>query len=200
MSTDTTVPATDTPNAVTPDTSAEIKVQASETVVSQPSATNPPPIPVVPEKYDLKLEEGSLLDPSHVEQFESFAKEKKMTQEQAQEFLQREHKAIQSFYESQQQKFEQTKEAWKQQTISDPEIGGEKFNENIELAHRALKQFGSETFMQAIESTGYGNHPEMVRVFARIGKMMAESKIVTPGTQTGGPSKNMADIFYGDKN
>lgn len=193
MSTDTQAPATDTTNA------------AATTEVTTPAAVTPSPAtevkpqtqdPVIPEKYELKLEEGSKLDPSYVEKFSAFAKEKKMTQEQAQEFLAREHTAVQSYYDQQLQNFEKTKEAWKQQTISDPEIGGEKFNENVELAHRALKQFGSENFIKEIDATGYGNHPELVRVFARIGKMMSESKMVIPGTQSGG-TREMSDVFYG---
>lgn len=150
-------------------------------------------------KYDLKLAEGAMLDQAYVEQFSQFAKENKLTQEMAQGFLNREQNLLNSYVQKQQQEFEATQKAWVAEIEKDPEIGGEKLKENVELAHRALKQFGSEKFLSELEQTGYGNHPELVRVFAKIGQLIKEDKMVSPNANSGG-TRTLEDVFYGGKN
>ena len=205
MSTETVqTAATETPNAVQANDAAKVEAvantdaaAANQTTQTQQDAINPVEA-VVPEKYELKLQEESLIDQSYLESFEAYAKEKKLSQDQAQELLQREETARKSYYDSQIQKWEQVKEQWKQQTIADPEIGGEKFAENAELAKRTLEKFSTPQFVSALDSSGYGNHPELVRVFARIGQAMREAKIIGGNVNTGG-QKSIEDIFYGSK-
>lgn len=164
---------------------------------NQAAPDTTPQAPAVPEKYDFKLDEGSLLDTAHVEQFSQFAKEKKLTQDQAQEFLQREAQALNSFVQKQQQEFEKVQAEWVNQIKTDPEIGGDKFNQSIELAHRALKEFASDSFLKELETTGYGNHPELVRVFAKIGNLIKEDKMISPSAAGG--TRSIEEIFYGKK-
>jgi uncharacterized protein YnzC (UPF0291/DUF896 family) len=203
MSTEQTqVAATDTPNAVQANeaVAAETAAAASVQEKTQTQDAVPKPAePVIPEKYELKLDEGSLIDSSYLEKFQTYAKEKKLTQEQAQELIQREDATRREYLEAQRSKWAETTENWKKQAQADAEIGGEKFAENVEHAHRALEKFSTPQFKQALDSSGYGNHPELVRVFARIGRMMAESKMIVPGANTGG-SKELTEIFYGNKN
>lgn len=204
MSTETVLPtATETPNAVQANDAANVEATANTNAATANQQTQTtqdakPVEPVVPEKYELKLQEESLIDQSYLESFEAYAKEKKLSQDQAQELLQREETARKSYYDSQIQKWEQVKEQWKQQTIADPEIGGEKFAENAELAKRTLEKFSTPQFVSALDSSGYGNHPELVRVFARIGQAMREAKIIGGNVNTGG-QKSIEDIFYGSK-
>lgn len=205
MSTETVqAAATETPNAVQANDAVNVEASANTDAAlsnqqTQTTQDAPKPAePVVPEKYDLKLQEESLIDSAYLEQFQAYAKEKKLTQDQAQELLQREETARKSYYDSQIQKWEQVKEQWKQQTIADPEIGGEKFAENAELAKRTLEKFSTPQFVAALDSSGYGNHPELVRVFARIGQAMREAKIIGGNVNTGG-QKSIEDIFYGSK-
>jgi len=205
MSTETVqTAATETPNAVQANDAAKGEASANTDAATANQQTQTtqdapkPAEPVVPEKYELKLQEESLIDSAYLESFEAYAKEKKLSQDQAQELLQREETARKSYYDSQIQKWEQVKEQWKQQTIADPEIGGEKFAENAELAKRTLEKFSTPQFVSALDSSGYGNHPELVRVFARIGQAMREAKIIGGNVNTGG-QKSIEDIFYGSK-
>lgn len=172
-------------------------VETQQTIETKPTEEQQPTQEVVvPEKYDLKLDDGAVLDSAYLEQFSQFAKEKKFTQEQAQEFLSRENALLSGFVQKQQQEFEAMQKAWVDEVKKDSEIGGEKFNESVELAHRALKQFGSEKFLNELESTGYGNHPELVRVFAKIGQLLKDDKMVSPNSNNGG-TKSLEEIFYG---
>ena len=195
MSTDTPQAAQVTPNA------AEVNNQAQTPAVNTPAAA---PVetpaaqakPVVPEKYELKLPENTRLSPEFVDKVSLYAKEKQLTNEMAQEILNREAAAVDGYYNQHVQLFEKTVETWKQDAMKDPEIGGDGFTKNVELAHRALEKFSTPAFKDALETTGYGNHPELIRIFARIGKLMAEDRMVVPGAQTGG-SKTYEEIFYG---
>lgn len=174
---------------------APVENSQVEQQAKQVAPETTPQAPAVPEKYDFKLDDGSLLDAAYVEQFSQFAKEKKLTQDQAQEFLQREAQALNSFVQKQQQEFEKVQAEWVNQIKNDSEIGGEKFNQSIELAHRALKQFASDSFLKELETTGYGNHPELVRVFAKIGNMIKEDKMISPSAAGG--TRSIEEIFYG---
>lgn len=65
-------------------------------------------------------------------------------------------------------------EAWAVASKADPEIGGTSYDTNVALAQLAVGKFGTPELKEAFETMGLGNHPEFVRVFARIGKAMAE--------------------------
>jgi midasin (ATPase involved in ribosome maturation) len=142
-----------------------------------------------PEKYELKLPEDSPLDPESIDKLKSIAKEHGMSNEEAQAFLENHSKAVQQDI--------MAKEArWRSEVETDKELGGDKFKESIAMAERAVKQFGSESLLKELDKSGLGSHPEVIRVFARIGRAMADDKLVMPGQQSGG-AKSMEDIFYG---
>ncbi len=197
-----TTPAQGNPQTPAVDASAAVSTPAAQVPaaeVAKPIESQTVVPGVVPEKYDLKMPEGSPLKPEYLEKISSYAKEKKLSNDQAQELLQQQHSVVDEFLKQQVTEFEQTASAWKEQAMKDPEIGGEAFTKNVELAHRALEQFGTPQFRAELSATGYGNHPELVRIFARIGKKMADDKMVVPGAQTGG-NRSYEDVFYGDKN
>lgn len=152
--------------------------------------------PAAPEKYELKLDEGSHLKPEQVEEFSAYAKSKGLTQEQAQELLTREDKAVRSYADAEKQTVEAEIENWKQLASQDKEIGGEALPQNVEHAKRALDRYGNDTFRGMLDKTGFGNHPEVIRFFSKIGKAMSQDQMIKPGAQ-GGPSiQSMEEKFY----
>lgn len=152
--------------------------------------------PVVPEKYDLKLPEGSQLESDYVAQISAYAKERGMSNEQAQEILNRESGLVSSFASKQMEKFNQTVDEWAKATESDKEIGGPNVKQNIEMANRVIKRFATPEFSKGLVETGFGNHPEFVRIFTRIGKAMSEDQLVVRGSEPA-PTKSVAETLYG---
>lgn len=69
------------------------------------------------------------------------------------------------------------------------EWGGQ-FDAKIEVAKRALVQFGGQGVADLMTETGLGNHPEVVKMFARIGEAIAEDK---PAGMGGGTAPVMTD-------
>lgn len=189
----------DTPEAVeVPKVSTEEKLYPEKKVeVETPKVPEEPAKPVVPEKYELKLPEGSKLEATHVEKIATYAKERGLSQEDAQKELDRDHLTVSDYVNKQQEYLKQTQSAWVQMAKSDKEIGGQGFDKNLESAKRVVNRFGTDAFKRELDATGLGNHPELIRVFSRIGKMMSEDQLVIPGSQQTTGKKALEDIFYG---
>lgn len=179
-----TPPAAD-PAAATP----PVEPKAGEPPAKEPNK------PTVPEKYDLKMPENSLLDPSTIEKISTYAKEKGLSNEAAQELLERENQAVASYHEAQMENVKKIQGNWLKECEADKEIGGAEFKKNAELAKRVVDRFASEEFKKALNESGFGNHPELVRTFMRIGREMGEDVLIHAKSQGG--QKPMEDVFYG---
>lgn len=148
--------------------------------------------PAAPEKYEFAAPEGQELDANALSVFEPIAKELGLTQEQAQ-------KLVDIYPQIQQQQAEawsKQGEEWREQVKSDKEIGGDKYTANVGNAQKALDQFGSPALREYLETTLLGNHPELVRFFAKVGKAVSEDTMVMPNN---GGQLSTADLLYGKK-
>ena len=66
---------------------------------------------------------------------------------------------------------------------------------NFALVQRAFTAYGSSEVAKIMAKTGAGNHPEVVKMFARIGKELREAPILTG--ESSGEKKSYAEILYG---
>ena len=55
---------------------------------------------------------------------------------------------------------------------------GKSYNENVELARRAFTNFASKEALDIMEDSGLGNHPEIVKMFSKIGNLLKEDGIM----------------------
>lgn len=156
--------------------------------------------PQVPEKYDLKPPEGAVLKPDAIERTAATAKALGLSQEGAQKALEFANGEVKAFSDNLVVEHKARVEKWATDSKTDKDIAGEKgdqFEANTDLARRAFKKFGGDEFTKLLEETGYGNHPQVVKVFMNIGKAMASDTIET-GNQGGSDGKRSAvDILYG---
>lgn len=140
---------------------------------------------IVPEKYELKMPEGSPLDQEALTRVETYAKANKLSNEEAQKLLEVENTAVKTFAEQQQTKMETLKNTWAEESKNDKEFGGQAFAQNVELSRRVVEKFGSQAFKAALNETGLGNHPELIRMLSRIGKAVGEDELVVGKTAAG---------------
>lgn len=182
-------PSTETPPAV-------VKTEGESTKV-EPAVEKPPEKPAVPEKYELKLKEGSLLDAKVVEHVEARAKALGLSAEQAQALLEEKEQTVSSIVQSQKDTLAANTAKWIEDVKNDKELGGEGVNENLETAKRFVAKFGSDAFKKELEITGYGNHPELIRIFARAGKALKDDISVFSGSKGGPDVRPLEDVFYG---
>lgn len=146
-----------------------------------------------PEKYEFKPPEGVDFDPEGLKAYEEFAKSQNMSQDAAQGLLEKLAPAMQA---RQKQLVESTLNSWVEAAKADKEIGGDKFDESVSLADKALKQFGTAELDALLQKTGFAKNPEILRAFARIGKAISEdSKFVTGGDKGDGAA-TLAQRMY----
>lgn len=203
---------TQTPPATTPPAAAPVTpppvVPAIDPAVAAPVVAPAAVVPAstvltegnagIPEKYDFKLPDGSLLDPKTVDGLSAFSKENGLSQKQAQGVLDRENAAVAAYAGKQQETLKQTMEAWVPEIRNDAEIGGNNFNKSIESAKLVVQKFATPAFTKILNDTGFGNHPEIVRIFARIAKDYMPAEIIKAQNAT--PTrKETKDVFYDNK-
>lgn len=167
------------------------------------TTTEPKPDAV---KYELKLPEKSPLDAKHVDGIVAFAKARGLSAEQAQALLERENESATLSAKSQEALMEAHKPGgseWMKRVNgyesvlkADREIGGDALPKNVELAARVVNRFFTPEFKKALDETGFGSHPELVRGLVRMGKSMAEDTLVPGGTRAHTEKKSAAQIMY----
>jgi hypothetical protein len=136
----------------------------------------------VPEKYDFKLPEGFALDEELAKSFEPVARELKLTNEQAQKLADVYAAHAKAQAEAHSTQWLAQVKTWGEEVQNDKEIGGEKFKPSIQAAIAARDKFGTPALMAILDSSGFGNHPEVVRFFARVGQSMSEDVFHQGGT------------------
>ena len=170
----------------TEDGTANKVVDASESKDSSDGA---------PEKYeDFNLPEGVELNKEVLEQFAPVAKDLNLTQVQAQSIVDLQTKMVKEKAASQEASWKSINNDWQIAAKSDKEIGGPAFDQSLAQAKTFLTKFGTPELIEALNSTGMGNHPEFIRAFSRAGKAMGEDKLAIGGASTS--TRLPEDILY----
>lgn len=151
---------------------------------------------VVPEKYELKLPEGSQLSADRLEKISQYAKEKGLSQEAAQGLVEEETAAVNEFHSASIQSYQKQISSWAEETKKDPEIGGQNYEATIKLAQSGMKQVASPKLIELMDTVGFGNHPEVIRMFAKIGSAMQNDKLVR-GNLSAVKNVPLEEKFYG---
>lgn len=148
-----------------------------------------------PEKYEFKAAEGQDLDAAALEQFEPIARELNLTNEQAQKMVDLYGTQILPMVQKQQSEaWQKTTEQWAADVKADKEIGGDKLTASIGVAQRALETFGTPDLKEYLNSTGLGNHPDLIKFCVKVGHAMSEDKVLT-GNEHG--QRSAAQVLYG---
>ena len=205
-STDTAAPAegntTAAPETQAPaDTTAAASEQAGGQEQQSTTAEAEAAPQGAPEQYaDFQLPEGVTLSAEQVGEVQALAKEFNLPQDKAQKLVETMLKQGQSAEAAMQARFDQGRKDWETATRNDKEIGGDKLDDSLATAKKALETFGTQELRAILDASGLGNHPEVVRAFARVGAAISEDRLVTGGTATSNPASRPADVMYGYMN
>jgi len=145
-----------------------------------------------PESYAFKQQEGVEIDDAVVSAYSEVAKELNLSQDNAQKML---DTMASSMAERQAEQIAAVHEAWASDTKADKELGGEKLNENLAVAKKAMDAFGTPELTTLLNETGIGNHPEIIRAFYRAGMKISEDTFVN-GDSNPQSDKPMAERMY----
>src|SRR6516162_7938812 len=189
----TSTPATETivrpPPTPTITPSSETKSEAPPPKPPKSLINEESPAQGAPEKYeDFKTPEGFVLDQEAAGEFGTLAKKGNLSQSYAQELVDFYIKLQQQMNNAPAEFYEAKQNEWKSQINSDPEIGGSKWNGTRASIGRLFDSLGdanlTDGFREAMDYTGAGNHPAVVKFLARVAQRLTEGGPV----RGGGPS------------
>ena len=158
----------------------EDSVLGAEPVPEQQHEQPPQPIagdaPAQQAYGEFKLPEGVAVDADSLKPATELFAETGLSQDQAQKFIDlamaREtaaaHKSVQAFVDLQNQ--------WVSEIKADPDIGGDRLKSSLASANRAIDRLNVPGLREALNFTGAGNHPAIVKAFVRLGQMIAEDR------------------------
>lgn len=149
-------------------------------------------------KYDLKLSEDSTLNEEVLEDVKTFARENNMSPEAAQSLVEWQENTLRNVVNNALEHEERKIEAWRQEVVNDPELGGDNLQQTSEYAKSVVKRFGNDDLIEMMDQTGIGNNKEVVRFLSEIGKAMANDQFESG--QTTGPQLQDWEIMYGKQN
>jgi hypothetical protein len=153
---------------------------AADPAQTDPNAPADPAAPVLPEKYEFTVE-GFTPDPDILTAADPVLRELNLTNEQANKLAPLAQSIVEKTTASLVQQLQAgaavQKKAWLDAFTADPEIGGTNKAQTEVLAAKALDALGytkGHPFRQALNDSGFGNHPDMIRAFRRLGEMVGE--------------------------
>ncbi|ENR4995108.1 TPA: peptidase [Enterobacter roggenkampii] len=147
-----------------------------------------------PEKYEFTAGEGVELDTEALKDFEPVARDLNLTNEQAQKLVDAYPKILAGVQQRQAEAWQAQTEQWAADVKADKEIGGDNLTANLSAAQRALDLFGTPELKEYLNTTGLGNHPDLVKTFVKIGKAMSEDGMVDGSNQG---QRSAAEVLYG---
>lgn len=135
-----------------------------------------------PEKYELTPPEGfEAIDAALMGEAEPVLRELNLTNEEAQKLVPLVGKAIQDAVakanDAGAQQVSDLRKGWADAFDADPEIGGANRKATEAAAAKAFDHYGlkpGEGLRQLLDESGLGNHPDMIRFVARVGRDLAE--------------------------
>lgn len=159
--------------------------------------------PAIPAEvaYTLALPKDAQIEASAVERLTSFAKEHKLAPEVAQKALDladaevKADRAKQSEVALESFKTMATTQ-WVEDVKADKEFGGEQYLVTVEEVKRAADRFLTPEDRETLNVTGWGNHPMLVKMFARIGRAISNDKLVNGNSGGTGTPKTDGQVMY----
>ena len=149
-----------------------------------------------PEKYeDFKFPEGVTPDGELLTKFHEIGKKHGFSQETAQALIDFHGEQLLKANSDLQKSWDATVEGWLAEAKADKDIGGAKYDENLAHGKNALKAFNaSPKFMDMLNATGVGNHPEMIRFLSAVGRAVADDKFHLGGSNAADPNSEEARL------
>lgn len=140
------------------------------------------------EPYKIELPDDLKVDKELVGELEVFANEHGIPKDKAEEFAK-------EIVAKQEASIQTVLDTWENESKADEEIGGAKFDENVAVAMKAVDRFGGPQLKSALEETGLGSHPEVIRAFFKVGKAMSDDAMFTSGNEKPAKKGGIESIY-----
>lgn len=138
-----------------------------------------------PEAYgDFTLPEGFELQPDVTEKLKSFGKLANLSQAATQEIVNLGADLVKSVQAAEAEQLQQLAEGWVTAAKADPAIGNgseEKYQAALADAAKFRDSFGTPELVALLNESKLGDHPEVIRAFAKAGRAIKPANFVQPG-------------------
>ncbi|WP_320169527.1 endoprotease [Maridesulfovibrio sp.] len=151
-------------------------------------------IPPAPEDYRIDYGLPGGVDPQIDSRFRNFAHENGISAELAQKLVDFSNQLETVRMEEQHYQVEE----WEKQLRAMPGWQGRNYSRNVGIARQALRTFASPELAELIGTSGYGNHPEVVKAFYKVGKRLSEDSYLDSSRRTP-RKKTIGEILYPDQ-
>ncbi|TIW56713.1 MAG: hypothetical protein E5V54_11235 [Mesorhizobium sp.] len=152
----------------------------------------------VPEdgKYALTMPEGVQVDQELLDALGPKFAAKKLTTREAQELADEFIKIETARGTKRMEDWGKTISGWAETAKKDPEIGGDKWDGTAKAAQKAVNTLGTPELRTYLNASGGGNHPELIRIFAKVGAMISEDNPPTDGAGGKGKPVDAAHMLF----
>lgn len=155
-----------------------------------------------PEFYDysaFKLPENYSYDEGLLNEFNDLASKCNLSQKGADEIMALAVKLAEltggRFSDAAMQERRLKTEGWRRALMTDREIGGANLNRTMAAANTAYSHFAGPEVQMLLQESGLNCHPEIVKMFCRIGRLMHNDKV--SGADIAAPQKeSREDILF----
>jgi len=145
---------------------------------------------------DFRLPEGATIDAAALDQARALFAQAGLPQDEAQKFVDLAVSREQAAAARGVQAFVDLQNKWVSEIKADPEIGGVRLEASMAQAARAIDRLGVPGLKEALNLTGAGNNPAIVKAFVRLGQMVSEDRFA-PGRAAAPPaSRSPAETIY----
>ena len=132
--------------------------------------------------YTLTAPEGYPISEGALKGLNEVCKSANLNEEQANAVMAYMHGNYTTAMQNQQTAMQEQAKQWIDDFRADKEFGGDKFDASLADARKALATFDAGgTVSKMLIETGYGNNPDVLRIFARIGAALGEDKLAGNG-------------------
>lgn len=155
----------------------------------KPADAKAEPAKPVEIKYDLKAPEKSLLPATHAEKIVSLAKERGLSNEQAQAVYDAESAHFKEYIDAAVKAEEAKIAGWKDELTRNPKFAGEKLAEFNAGATEVINKYGSPGLLKLLQESGYAYKTEVAEFLQKIHTAMRPDKIAAPGAPAAKPGE-----------
>jgi hypothetical protein len=165
------------------------EAKASDPVDEEQGAETPP------SSYEpFALPEGVTIDTAALEVAQSLFAEARLSQPQAQKFVDLYTAKMNELTQRQVAAAEDRQAAWVAEVKNDPELGGRRFEAARAAAQKAITRFGTPELRQTLNELWVGNNPQLFRFFVRVGRAISEDRYA--GAASGAARPSAAETLY----
>lgn len=174
---------------------AENKSEAAENANAKPNAESGKVANGAPEKYEFANPEGMSYDDEALGKFDEAFRVLNLSNDKANSLIATVRAAEKA---AEQRRILSVRQEWEDAFHKDPEIGGAKADETLSFAVKgrdAVPEGIKESLGHLLDDTGFGSHPDIIRLFSWVGRITSDGNMV--GGRSGSAPKTIGERLYG---